>query len=774
MKITNKSTTSEHIVMAGHAFDKVTILVSNGVEYSSSDRRIVAPIYGQKNIMEIYRSYKQAGIKDIQFAVDSQSLPEASSTLMLENFKADKKHIIDVVTGVDYSSYRSFQYLFEAYKIHPSEELASFLSRYLIQQIPLRFDTAEACLNHFLTGSSDDSYRKLLSKLQELEASHESELIEATRVSNFDDIVEVETFADVGHYIDSEKYNTYALLGRAGTGKTKNVLQPISKSAHSKKRIVYLSYLIPLVEQFCEMTDAISYKKASLYEIENADALGVVVNSSYKDHIASFVLSCDVLIIDEFEKVTSTVCSNSNNTMPREEVFEILSKAIKRAPKVVVADADITDTTLRWLKKLGKNIQVIKATDNPYKNVNVTIADKLHVFTNTRKQFKNEKVILFDTLKSLRLVMIDLGLKDSSGQPCEKVALRKKTLVITGANKGSSEQAKFLKNPSKECLKYDKIFASPCLASGYSIESDYTDNVNVMSDLTLGVKELINFSKRFRTSTKITFYLTSNFMYDYQPIQNNFLDSDCDLLNLEFVNKRKLFNSNQPLSMRWALKQLGFNVQILTTTHELLEKGQNQLNVLNGLDKESRIQAILDAPLTTQTEVDRLMATNQVGFQEQAMIKRFEIMRDYQISSVKEEDVLFDMSFTNKQLFKHVWTSQPNKDKTTKHLIEPAKILNSMIFESSEYSNRDEKLRLSRPQVLEISRKIYDNHEYFHEVLPRVKFYEECTQARATKLLKSLLTSLGYIWPKHGYNGNKNLVRIKLDDRALAFRNTIS
>jgi hypothetical protein len=109
MKITNKSTTSEHIVMVGHAFDKVTILVSSGVEYSSSDRRIVAPIYGQKNIMEIYRSYKQAGIKDIQFAVDSRSLPEASSTLMLENFKADKKHIIDVATGVDYSSYRSFQ-----------------------------------------------------------------------------------------------------------------------------------------------------------------------------------------------------------------------------------------------------------------------------------------------------------------------------------------------------------------------------------------------------------------------------------------------------------------------------------------------------------------------------------------------------------------------------------------------------------------------------------------------------------------------------------------
>ena len=401
-------------------------------------------------------------------------------------------------------------------------------------------------------------YQTLLTKLQELKNRHEDELSKAAHVSCFDNLVEVDSFENLDMCIDSSDFDTIVLLGKAGSGKTKYVLQPIAKSAHKNKRVVYLSYLIPLVQQFCEKTNAVPYNNAPLIAIENANALGVVVNSSYKDHITSFLLNCDVLIIDEFEKVISTVCSNSNDTMPRDEVFQVLSKAIKKAPKVVVADADTTNTTLRWLKKLGKKIQVIKATQNPYKNVNVTIADKHHAFKDIKNQFEKENVILFDTIKSLRLVMIEFGLVDQSGQPCEKEALRNNVLVVTGANKGLPEQTTFLKSPSTESLKYSKILASPCLASGYSIESHYTDNVNVMSDLTLGVFELINFSKRFRTSTNITFYLTSAYIYDYRPVQTNHDDPDCDRLNIEFENKRKLFNSNQPLSMHWALQQLGF------------------------------------------------------------------------------------------------------------------------------------------------------------------------------------------------------------------------
>ncbi|MCW8336434.1 hypothetical protein, partial [Vibrio paucivorans] len=740
--------------------------------YSTADRRVTAPLYGVYNIAEIYRCYSQMGINDIEFIIDSEQHRKLSSFVMLDNFKADKKSVIDIATGVDYSKHCAFQYLWRAYTLNPTEELASFISKYLVQQLPLQHETPEDCLNHHLNRESDNNvYQTLLTKLQELKNRHEDELSKAVNVSHFDNQVEVDSFENLDSYIESHEFDTIVLLGKAGSGKTKYVLQPIAKSAHKNKRVVYLSYLIPLVQQFCEKTNAVPYNNAPLIAIENADALGVVVNSSYKDHIASFLLNCDVLIIDEFEKVISTVCTNSNDTMPREEVFQILSQAIMNTPKVVVADADTTDTTLRWLKKLGKKIQVIKATQNPYKNVNVTIADKHHAFKDIKNKFEKENVILFDTIKSLRLVMIELDLVDQSGQPCEKAALSNSVLVVTGANKGLPEQAAFLKSPSAESLKYNKILASPCLASGYSIESDYTDNVNVMSDLTLGVFELINFSKRFRTSTNITFYLTSVYIYDYRPAQINLKDSDCDQLNTEFENKRKLFNSNQPLSMHWALDQLGFNVRVLRTSSEALVEGNLKRNKLNGTDVKARITAILDAPFTTQAEVDRILLANQVGFQAQAMIKKFEIMRDYMLDDVTVEDIKFDMAFTNKELFEQIWAkrSSPSSHRTSKKHFELAKFLKSSVIHNPDYLGKDGALRLSRLQVMDITRKIHEQHKLFEGVIS-VKPEHQCTQSRATKLVKSLVLSLGYKWPKHGYSGNKNLVKIELDDRAIAYR----
>ena len=107
--------------------------------------------------------------------------------------------------------------------------------------------------------------------------------------------------------------------------------------------------------------------------------------------------------------------------------------------------------------------------------------------------------------------------------------------------------------------------------------------------------------------------------------------------------------------MHWALDQLGFNVRVLRTTHEILEKGNLKRNKLNATDVKARITAIVDAPFTTQAEVDRILVANQVGFQAQVMIKKFEIMRDYKLDGVTLEDVKFDMAFTNKELFEQIW-----------------------------------------------------------------------------------------------------------------------
>ncbi len=541
------------------------------------------------------------------------------------------------------------------------------------------------------------------------------------------------------------------------------------RSATENKRVVYLSYLIPLVKQLCESVGAVNYKNDSLFEIENATSLGVVVNSAYKDHLASVILNCDILIIDEFEKVMTNVCGH-NDTM-RDEVFDVLTLAIQKVPKVVVADADITDTTLRWLRKHRKSIQIIRATQNPYSNINVTIANKFAAFGNTSNQLKGENVILFDSLRSMRMTMIDMGLTDKSGQACEKVALKKQVLVLTGSNKNMKAQSSFLTSPPEECTNYNMIMASPCLASGYSCESEYTDNVNVVSDLVLGIDELVNFSRRFRASKNITFYLTQNDHFNYVPTPLCDTDSDRDLLRNEFEDKKKLFNANQPLSMMWNLNRLGFNVQIQQSSNEQLEEGIFRFNLLKAQDLEARIKAILAARLITRAEADRLIMSNQVGFEELAMLKRYEIMRDYQLEEITKQDILFDEAFCNKALYKQIWN--PNGVNQNKYLVEPAKFIKSQILQNPDYQGDNDTLVLSRPQVHGIATDIFDNWETFKHLLSDSKPQKDCTQTAATKLFKALMTSLGYIWPKGGYQSEPKKVTISLDARALAYKNSL-
>ncbi|MDK9763288.1 DEAD/DEAH box helicase family protein [Vibrio sp. D420a] len=766
MKILYKSTPNEHIGISNLQKAKSSILISNGIQYKNPDRRIVAPMYGNENILELARSYQQTNIRDIEIVIDSKNHPELSSKVLIENMEKDRFPIFDYATGIHFGKLSAIQSLLESYKLFKNIEIADSISRNLIQKMPLTFETSESCLSNYIDSDSND-YQPLLDALDKTKASYESMLNQATQVTEFENLIDVETFENVSGHLRDNQFDTHVLLGHTGTGKTKLALQPLIKSANESQKVVYLSYLIPLVKQLCESVGAINYNNASLFEIENADAMGIVVNSIYKDHLASVILNCDVLIIDEFEKVMTNVCSHSD-TM-REEVFDVLTLAIQRAPKVVVADADVTDITLRWLRRNRQNVQIIRATQNPYTNINVTIANKFSAFFDTSNELQDEKVVLFDSLRSMRMTMIDMGLIDKSGQACEKVALKKKVLVLTGNNKNMDAQSKFLTSPTEECTKYKMIIASPCLASGYSCEADYANNVNVVSDQVLGIDELINFSRRFRASKNITFYLTLNDHFDYTLNASCTSNTDRETLRSEFENKKKLFNVNQPLSMMWNLKRLGFNVQVLQTTKNELEDGFAKFNLLSAMDLKGRIKAILNAKVITQSEADRLTMSNQIGFQEVAMLKKFEILRDYQLEEVTEEDILFDAEFLNKALFKQIWCLSSKN--VNKQLLEPAKFIKSQIFQNPELQSKNGTIVLTRPQVKSIAQEIFNNWGAFEHILKGVKFQPNCSQCAATRLFNVLMSSLGYNWPKGGFKGEPKKVTISLDARALAYKN---
>lgn len=157
-----------------------------------------------KIFFEVARSYKQANILEIEIVIDSKTYPELSEKALAENVENARLPIFDLATGIHFDRLSTVQTLLEGYKLFKSTALADSISRNLIQKIPLHFETSESCLSHYLdTGSN--GYQKLLNALNKTKANYESMLSDATKVTEFDRLVKVESFDNVSYLLEDIK-----------------------------------------------------------------------------------------------------------------------------------------------------------------------------------------------------------------------------------------------------------------------------------------------------------------------------------------------------------------------------------------------------------------------------------------------------------------------------------------------------------------------------------------------------------------------------------------
>ena len=236
--------------------------------------------------------------------------------------------------------------------------------------------------------------------------------------------------------------------------------------------MVNISHLISLVEQFCLRTRSVSYQQQELKTFTQANSIASVINSTWKPHIFDKICSASTLLIDGFEKVYKTlVCSENSKTMQADRVFEALVQILRTVPKVIVADADLTDNSLAFLKDIRGDLSVFECTENPYKSFTANVLSKKELIDidNVRTVLERDKVFLFDNLKTLKRTVAQLGYHNSQGLDCEMKALGDGVLVAHSDNRGMPAQKAFLVDPNKEVAKYKAIMASPCLGAGFSI-----------------------------------------------------------------------------------------------------------------------------------------------------------------------------------------------------------------------------------------------------------------------------------------------------------------
>ncbi|AFY72095.1 hypothetical protein Pse7367_3872 (plasmid) [Thalassoporum mexicanum PCC 7367] len=274
-----------------------------------------------------------------------------------------------------------------------------------------------------------------------------------------------------------------ALKSAKGTGKTK----AIAKLVAPTQKIVLLGHRVSLMRNLCQRLK-VHYKAdldkaAGQFISEDGYALrvGACVDSLLAFDPNQFV-GCD-LVIDEVEQVLKhLLCSKTcNSNGKRPALLANFHWLIQVARRVIVADADLSDASLDYLKSLRANELT--------RNEELFLISNRHQGQGYPVQFiaaKSEsaiiKQILADINDGLKL-FIPTDSKTSSkaiARLIEKIKAAHPNLnilLINSETSGGTDEANFIRDPNSYAQLYDVVIATPSLTTGVSIEIEHFDKV---------------------------------------------------------------------------------------------------------------------------------------------------------------------------------------------------------------------------------------------------------------------------------------------------------
>lgn len=788
MNVIAQSQITEHTLIRASEKTSVVILATSKITYQPENHRVVALSNNKNNLTYVINYYRDAGYS-ITLVIDSKTFPSLTASIMKDNYRSKARvSLYDNATNTHYllnNFQNTISYLTLCHQIEPCSEVLQWLAEKVIRMIPLIHGTAQSCLNSYHAN---------------LEQSNISDdLMHALNQQLTLNLVNVRTFMSPSMQTNTTEINslhspickqlidntpTLAIRSATGTGKTKYIFGPIIKSAReNNKKVVYLSYLMALVQQYCDDNQAVSYNNPNLDHIEQSSAMGVVVNSIWKEHIRSFIAQADILIIDEFEKVLSTiVCSKESKQLPKQRVFACLSEIIKTIPQLIVGDADLSDISLGYLSRLRGDVTLLKCTQNPYTTIDAVITDKNQYISNAnlKDQLLSDKVFLFDSLVTLRQVTKALGYEDSNGLDCEKAALKDGVLIVHGDNKGLPEQSAFLANPNKEINKYRAILASPCLGSGFSITTDFTKRVVVFCDKTLMPLELVNFARRFRAAKQIWFAVDAYQDFICQKSKDTEYNihihtQPTDALEIEFSNVKNRFNSPLALNLHLTLQELGFK------TNSAPSSFLSQIMSSKSVSNESKsyrklmVKTIVTSPSLAYSQAAMLLSTDKRSASDMAALTKYSIQNNYQLNEISEKDVLFHFEFLkNRAIFNLLPFVQSEKAETgreTRHQ-RAADFIFKYILKEHCFSKEKPSFCIHRDEVRQIVAICYKNKDVLNWALDKSyhiiqPLHKAQKTNKATTYIKNLLTSLGLeITP---FSGGTGKAKVFLSSYALHY-----
>jgi hypothetical protein len=266
------------------------------------------------------------------------------------------------------------------------------------------------------------------------------------------------------------------LASAKGTGKTKAIVDRVQTAP----RVIALGHRIALMRNLCDRmgldyrTDLDEFRGQAFNADGVTHRIGLCVDSLGKINPDEF--AGGIVIIDEFMQVLRhlLLSHTCNQNGKRPALLARLGQIIRAAKLVILADADAADIGINYVKALRGDDQPIHLIRNDFQPDGFAVR-----FLNATQDDAIVTAILEDLAAGRKLFIATDSLSGSEAlkQLIDNLQSQPNGLIINSKTSSEPDQRAFITNPNQEVHKYNWILATPSLATGVSIEVAHFEQV---------------------------------------------------------------------------------------------------------------------------------------------------------------------------------------------------------------------------------------------------------------------------------------------------------
>jgi hypothetical protein len=416
------------------------------------------------------------------------------------------------------------------------------------------------------------------------------------------------------------------------SGKTGAIAADI-KATDSNSPILAITNTESLTGELSDRLGCTSYKDIkSIMTGWHNNKVATCLNSLTNPVIRSFSNDIEYVFFDEFLSILDALASGSHiSETERPKLLDEIIRIIKETPKIAIADANLNQAAVDFIKTIRSDIHVV---DFDYKNYKKPDA----IFYNSQEKIiqkivnrmpqSSECITIFTDTKRMAFIIEKALSKEVKNLELDDIAL------LHAENKSGDEHRTYTKEfwGDIDChlMNYKVLISSPVIGSGISLEENTDENTFCFFSAHLNIPAYLQQIARNRRAKTLHIYFDEKSEYEGELIDSNKKLSligqynSLDVFNLTRQQTEQDIQSNKIEFLMRSMLRKGYSlswdkettISIKTSINECSKEAKNDrvMAVQNSSDKiilDPEYQSKINKQSrTTQSQSDEITRFN--------------------------------------------------------------------------------------------------------------------------------------------------------------------